>query len=48
VYVLDQFGITGPEGYLYTSAAGCLDVPGIDDVADYAETLVIIQLLFIE
>ncbi|RKP06216.1 P-loop containing nucleoside triphosphate hydrolase protein, partial [Thamnocephalis sphaerospora] len=35
----ETLGITGPEGYTYTNGAGCLDVPGIDDVADYAATL---------
>ncbi|KAI9506281.1 P-loop containing nucleoside triphosphate hydrolase protein [Coemansia spiralis] len=35
----DQFGLSGPESYLYTSAAGCLDVPNIDDARDYADTL---------
>ncbi|KAJ2840268.1 class II myosin, partial [Coemansia sp. 'formosensis'] len=35
----DQYGISGPESYLYTSAAGCLDVPNIDDSSDYADTL---------
>ncbi|KAI8323817.1 hypothetical protein GQ54DRAFT_332221 [Martensiomyces pterosporus] len=35
----DMFGISGPESYLYTSASGCLDVPNIDDVKDYADTL---------
>ncbi|KAJ1729673.1 class II myosin [Coemansia biformis] len=35
----DSYGISGPESYLYTSAAGCLDVPNIDDVKDYADTL---------
>ncbi|KAJ1719304.1 class II myosin [Coemansia erecta] len=35
----DKFGLSGPESYLYTSAAGCLDVPNIDDSKDYADTL---------
>ncbi|KAJ1933253.1 class II myosin, partial [Linderina macrospora] len=35
----DMFGISGPESYLYTSAAGCLDVPNIDDARDYADTI---------
>ncbi|KAJ1826951.1 class II myosin, partial [Coemansia sp. RSA 2599] len=35
----DKFGLSGPESYLYTSAAGCLDVPNIDDAKDYADTL---------
>ncbi|KAJ1942830.1 class II myosin, partial [Linderina pennispora] len=35
----DMFGVSGPESYLYTSAAGCLDVPNIDDAKDYADTI---------
>ncbi|KAJ2806831.1 class II myosin [Coemansia guatemalensis] len=35
----DKYGVSGPESYLYTSAAGCLDVPNIDDTKDYADTL---------
>ncbi|KAI9316719.1 P-loop containing nucleoside triphosphate hydrolase protein [Dichotomocladium elegans] len=33
------YGLQGPESYLYTSRSGCLDVEGIDDVAEYAETI---------
>ncbi|KAJ2655389.1 class II myosin [Coemansia sp. RSA 1200] len=35
----DNYGISGPESYLYTSAAGCLEVPNINDAQDYADTL---------
>ncbi|KAJ2723716.1 class II myosin [Coemansia sp. Benny D115] len=35
----DSFGLAGPESYVYTSGAGCLDVPNIDDTKDYADTL---------
>ncbi|KAJ2477288.1 class II myosin, partial [Coemansia sp. RSA 2320] len=35
----EKYGVSGPENYLYTNAAGCLDVPGIDDARDYADTL---------
>ncbi|KAM3585942.1 class II myosin [Umbelopsis sp. WA50703] len=35
----EQFGLQGPESYLYTSKSGCLDVDGIDDVQDYQETI---------
>ncbi|CAG8658065.1 4828_t:CDS:10, partial [Gigaspora rosea] len=35
----EQFGIQGPESYLYTCKSGCLDVDGIDDTKDYSETL---------
>lgn len=37
---LETFGIQGPEAYAYTSLSNCLDVPGIDDVEDFQETLV--------
>lgn len=37
---IETFGIQGPESYVYTSRSNCLTVPGIDDVADYAETIV--------
>lgn len=35
----DQYGIQGPEAYAYTANSQCLDVNGIDDHADYAETI---------
>ncbi|KAI5474581.1 hypothetical protein MNV49_003039 [Pseudohyphozyma bogoriensis] len=35
----DAYGLQGPEAYAYTSRSKCLQVPGIDDVADWAETL---------
>ncbi|KAJ2162440.1 class II myosin [Coemansia sp. RSA 552] len=35
----DAFGISGPESYLYTSTAGCLDVPHMDDAKEYADTI---------
>ncbi|GAB5592085.1 class II myosin [Umbelopsis nana] len=35
----EQFGLQGPESYLYTSRSGCLDVDGIDDVQDFQETI---------
>ncbi|KAJ1767120.1 class II myosin, partial [Coemansia sp. RSA 1752] len=34
-----NFGISGPENFLYTSKAGCLDVPNMDDSREYADTL---------
>jgi hypothetical protein len=36
----EQFGIQGPDSYLYTSRSGCLEVDGIDDNHDFKETLV--------
>ncbi len=35
----EAFGIQGPEAYAYTANSKCLDVNGIDDVADYNETI---------
>ncbi|KAJ1785674.1 class II myosin, partial [Coemansia sp. RSA 2167] len=34
-----NFGISGPENFLYTSKAGCLDVPNMYDSREYADTL---------
>lgn len=34
-----QFGIQGPETYVYTSAAKCINVDGLDDAADFKDTL---------
>ncbi len=33
------FGVQKPETYIYTSRSKCLNVDGIDDLADYRETL---------
>jgi len=35
----ETFGLQGPESYAFTSRSNCLDVPGIDDVADFSETI---------
>ncbi|KAK4705616.1 myosin I, partial [Phenoliferia sp. Uapishka_3] len=35
----DAYGLQGPEAYAYTSRSNCLQVPGIDDIQDWAETL---------
>ena len=35
----ELFGVQEPSTYLYTSKSKCYDVPGIDDHADFAETL---------
>lgn len=37
---LEMFGISGPENYVYTCQSNCLDVEGMDDVAEYRDTLV--------
>ncbi|KAK6463631.1 myosin-5 isoform [Scheffersomyces coipomensis] len=34
-----QFGIQGPESYIYTSAAKCINVDGMDDAKDFQDTL---------
>lgn len=34
-----NFGVQPPTGYSYTSKSKCYDVPGIDDVADFRETV---------
>lgn len=34
-----QFGLQGPETYVYTLAAKCIDVDGISDIGDFADTL---------
>lgn len=36
----DAFGLQGPETYTYTSMSNCLEVQDIDDVKDYAQTIV--------
>ncbi|KAK2809147.1 class II myosin [Emmonsiellopsis sp. PD_5] len=35
----DNFGIQQPQSYVYTSRSKCFDVPGIDDAADFKDTL---------
>lgn len=35
----ELFGIQQPETYIYTSRSKCFDVDGIDDVADFQDTL---------
>jgi myosin-1 len=40
-----NFGIQPPSTYPYTSASKCLDVDGIDDLADYAETLEAMRII---
>lgn len=39
------FGIQGPETYLYTSRAKCLDVDGIDDLAEFRDTLEAMKII---
>jgi myosin-1 len=35
----EQFGVQTPESYLYTSRSKCYNVDGIDDMADFADTI---------
>nr|AAA67877.1 myosin I heavy chain [Aspergillus nidulans] len=35
----DSFGVQQPQSYLYTSRSKCFDVPGVDDVAEFQDTL---------
>lgn len=36
---IEQYGLQGPESFLYTSRSNCLDVEGINDVNDFNDTL---------
>ncbi|PKY07119.1 myosin-1 [Aspergillus campestris IBT 28561] len=35
----DMFGLQTPDAYLYTSRSKCFDVAGVDDAADFRDTL---------
>lgn|SRR6266404_130851 len=37
---IEAFGLQGPEAYAYTSLSNCLQVEGINDNDDFADTLV--------
>ncbi|KAI5289215.1 class II myosin [Ascosphaera acerosa] len=41
----DMFGIQQPSSYLYTSKSQCLDVQGIDDSKEFADTLKAMQII---
>lgn len=41
----ETFGIQKPETYLYTSKSKCLDVDGIDDLAEFQDTLNAMSLI---
>ncbi|KIO22380.1 hypothetical protein M407DRAFT_28100 [Tulasnella calospora MUT 4182] len=41
----ESFGLQGPEAYAITSRSNCLEVPGIDDVEDWHETLKAMQVI---
>ncbi|KAF3905552.1 Myosin-1 [Arthrobotrys entomopaga] len=41
----ELFGIQTPDAYAYTSNSRCLDVPGIDDHKEFAETLQAMQVI---
>lgn len=40
-----SFGIQGPETYIYTSAAKCINVDGVDDTKDFQDTLAAMQII---
>lgn len=40
-----MFGIQGPQTYVYTSAARCIDAEGINDGKDFEETLKAMQII---
>uniref|UniRef100_L2FQV9 Myosin-1 n=1 Tax=Colletotrichum fructicola (strain Nara gc5) TaxID=1213859 RepID=L2FQV9_COLFN len=40
-----QFGIQTPETYVYTSRSKCLEVDGIDDLAEYNDTLQAMKII---
>ena len=37
--MVELFGVQQPQSYVYISQSKCFDVPGIDDVADFQDTL---------
>ncbi|GMG49460.1 unnamed protein product [Aspergillus oryzae var. brunneus] len=39
VVAVDMFGVQQPQSYLYTSRSKCFDVPGVDDNAEFRDTL---------
>ncbi|KAA1115098.1 class II myosin [Puccinia graminis f. sp. tritici] len=41
----EEYGIQDPSAYYYTSRAGCLDVPQMDDVEEWHQTLQAIQTI---
>ncbi|KAJ5917267.1 Myosin-1 [Penicillium verhagenii] len=41
----DSFGIQQPQSYLYTSRSKCFDVPGVDDLAEFKDTLDAMQMI---
>ncbi|KAJ3549900.1 hypothetical protein NM688_g5132 [Phlebia brevispora] len=41
----ESYGIQTPDAYAYTSVSNCLDVQGIDDVKDFAETNKAMQII---
>ncbi|KAI0033976.1 microfilament motor [Vararia minispora EC-137] len=41
----EYFGIQGPDSYSYTADSDCLEVEGINDVKDFAETMQAMQVI---
>ena len=42
---VEDYGLQGPESYEYLRRSKCLDVPGIDDIGDFAETLKAMKII---
>lgn len=41
----EEYGVQDPSAYYYTSRAGCLEVPGMDDVEEWNNTLMAMQTI---
>lgn len=41
----ERFGVQTPEAYTYTSRSRTMDVPGVDDVKDFQETLHVMDVI---
>ncbi|CAO3653052.1 unnamed protein product [Cunninghamella blakesleeana] len=41
----EQYGLQGPESFLYTSKSNCLDVDGIDDVKEFGDTIKAMEVI---
>ncbi|PSR71058.1 hypothetical protein PHLCEN_2v13027 [Hermanssonia centrifuga] len=41
----ETYGIQTPDAYAYTNVSNCLEVPGIDDVQDFDETIRSMQII---
>lgn len=41
----DLFGVQQPQSYSYTSRSKCFDVPGVDDTADFRDTIEAMKII---